>query len=285
MFSVYSARVSKSARLLIQPADLHPLSLLFFLVKWGGMKLTLLLLLIFTAAMVSGSRLPEHQHMNNNEDSSQENTILSITLTLALLVFCAIKFRLKWPKCKKVAIALSVLQNIREAKAATVPSFIYKNDKPTEQSPQFFLERIDMSIEHYILVLCICTLVLLIIISIYIFKCRRNKTMLLAEITNGELCVHIPLKRLSVCPTYWTIKSPSDVLSITIRGKRSPTIEFQWDCFTITNQLTNKTFNIKTFYSVSWFSGRKLRKILATAYSVHFFIQHENLLLPISYKP
>ena len=229
--------------------------------KWGGMKLIMLLLLIFTAATVSGSRLPEHQHMNYDEDSSQENTILSIILTLALLVFCVIKFRFKWPKCKKVAIALSVLQNLREAKAATVPSFIYKNDKPTEQSPQFFLERIDMSIEHYILVLCICILVLLIIISIYIFKCRRNKTMLLAEITNGELCVHIPLKRLSVCPTYWTIKSPSDVLSITIRGKRSPTIEFQWDCFTITNKLTNKIINIKIFYSVSWFSGRKLRKI------------------------
>ena len=127
MFSVNSARVSKSAGLLNQPADLHPLSLLF-LVKWGGMKLTMLLLLIFTAATVTGSR--------------------------------------------------------------------------------------------------ICILVLLIIISIYIFKCRTNKTMLLAEITNGEPCVYIPLKRLSVCPTYWTIKSPSNVLSITIRGKRSPTIEF-----------------------------------------------------------
>ena len=53
-----------------------------------------------------------------------------------------------------------------------------KNGKPTKQSPHFFLEMVDMSIERYSLVICICILVLPIIISIYIDKCRTNKTTL-----------------------------------------------------------------------------------------------------------
>ena len=50
--------------MLIQPADLHPVSLCFVLVMWGGVKLSMLLLLILTTTLVSGSLSPELQRMN-----------------------------------------------------------------------------------------------------------------------------------------------------------------------------------------------------------------------------
>ena len=82
-------------------------------------------MLIFTAAMASVSLSPEHQHLNYDEEPSTDNTILCITFTSAMSIFCAIIFRLIWLKYKSVVLIFSVQQNRRGAKAATLPSFIY----------------------------------------------------------------------------------------------------------------------------------------------------------------
>lgn len=210
---------------------------------------------------------------------STENIILYVSSAMA--AFCMIAFVLTWLKLRKVLIIVSVLQNSQGAQASTLPSFIYKNEKPTEQPPKFFLETVDITVEHFILVICICILFLTIIMAIYIVRCKSRGTVLLAEITNGETCVHIPLRTLTVCPTYWSIKSPSEVSSVTVRGKLSPTIEFHWNDFEMINKLTNRKICIQTYHSISMLKGRKLRQILLRTYSVHFFIQHESLLLPV----
>ena len=153
--------------------------------------------------------------------------------------------------------------------------------KTTVQPPKYFFETVDLTVEHFILVICFCILFLLIIIAIYTVRCKSGGTVLFAEITNGETCVHIPLRTLTMCPTYWSIKSPSEVSSVTVRGKLSPTIEFHWSDFEMMNKLTNRKICIQSYHSISMLKGRKLRQLLLRTYSVHFFIQHESLLLPV----
>ena len=79
-----------------------------------------------------------------------------------------------------------------------------------------------------------------------------------------------------------TQKIDTEVTVLTVRGKISPTIELEWDKFSLLNKLTNKTIHVDNLHSISYFKGKKLRNILKTTYSVHFFIQHENFLIPIN---
>ena len=213
----------------------------------------------------------------NNDWPNREDFILYVTSAVAAFSFVA--FIMTFLKLRKVLIIVSGLQ---KAKAATLPSFVYQGKTTTEPSPKFFLETVDIGTEHLILAICICILFCLVILTVYTIKCKSQKTFLLAEVTNGKSCVHVPLQTLNVCPTYWTIQSPSEVKALTARGKISPSIEFEWDKFTIQNKLTDKTIEVDTKYSMSYLQGRKLRKILKTTYSIHFFVQHENLLVPIN---
>lgn len=211
---------------------------------------------------------------------SRDDILLYITTAIA--AFSLVAFVLTYLKLRKVLVIISVLQNAQKIEASTLPSFIYQNDKTTAQPPKFFLSGADVTIEHYILAICMCILLLTISMAVYTIKCKSKRIILLAEVTNGESCEHIPLRTLTVCPNYWEMKSPAEVLSVTIRGKLSPTIEFDWDQFEMKNKLTNRTIYINKIRSISMLKGRRLRKLLHSTYSVHFFIQHESLLLPIS---
>ena len=217
----------------------------------------MLLLLIFTTATVSGSLSPELQRMINS----------------AALVITSLKSR-------KLLKVVSVFLLAQQTKAASVPSFVYQY-KTTEAPPKFFLETIDIETEHLILAICICTLFCAVILTFYTIKCRSRKTQILAEITNGNLCVRVPLKALTVCPSYWKIQAPSEVSALTVRGKMSPTLEFEWDKFNLTHNLTNRTVNVEKLHRLSILKGRKLREILKTTNEVHFFVQHDRLLIPI----
>lgn len=215
----------------------------------------------------------------DEEWPSQNDILLYITTSIA--AFSLFAFVLTFLKLRKVLVLISALQNAQRIKASTLPSFIYKNDKTTAQPPTFFLLEADVTIEHYILVICLLILFLIIILVTYTIKRKSKQTVLLAEVTNGESCEHIPLRTLTVCPNYCEIKTPAEVFSVTICGKLSPTITFDWNQFEILNKLTNRTIYLENTRSISMLKGRRLRKLLLTTYSVHFFIQHEGLLLPI----
>ena len=63
---------------------------------------------------------------------------------------------------------------------------------------------------------------------------------------------------ISNANAYWTIQSPSEVKAL------SPSIEFEWDKFTIQSKLKDKTNEVDTKHSMSYLQDRKLRKILKT---------------------
>ena len=229
-----------------------------------------------TEPLISGNILLEDNW------PTTDNVILYVTSAVA--IFSLIAFIVTFLKLRKVLLILSILQqtHINKVNAATMPSFVYKYDKTTQVPSKIFFQTIDLTIEHYILILCICILLIGTATLIYTVKCKSKQTVLLAELTNGESCVHVPLRALTVCPTYWNIKPPSDISIVSIRGLISPTVSFEWDNFELDNKLTGKKIKVKNQVAVSPITGRKIRQILTTTYCIYFFIQHENLLLPIS---
>ena len=203
--------------------------------------------------------------------------------TAAVAIFSLIAFIVTFLKLRKVLVILTVLQNvnINKANASTLPSLVYKNDNTTPAPTELFF-KIDLTIDHYILAMCILILLFLVSKLIYKYKNKCSKTVLLAELTNGETCVHIPLRAMSLCPNYWNINVPKEVSIISIQGLVSPIVYFEWDQFDMTNKLTGTKMQVKNHFSISMLKGRKVRQILATTYCVYFYVKHENLLLPIS---
>lgn len=195
------------------------------------------------------------------------------SVILVRLIFIFLKLR-------KILIVLSVLQSvqIKAACATAIPSFIYKPVKPTATPSTNFLETLDFSLEHGILTICTCTLLVAIAILICV------STLLDAEITNGFSCVRFLLYSMPLCPSYWTAVIPNNITYISIKGLRSPLLHFHWDCCELINNLTDKRLVVKTNFTLSWrLQAYKLRKLLVTSYCIYFYIQHDNLLIPLPY--
>ena len=180
-------------------------------------------------------------------------------------------------------IILNVLQatQIKTTHAATVPSLIYKNDRTTLASSTFFLDTVELSMEHIILITCICNFIVLIIWIIYSYNFKTNKTIIMAEFTNGKSCVLVPLRKQDLCPTYWNITIPKHISIISIQGLWSPRLSMDWDQFTIVNNLNEQQIIVQSQFRISMLKSRQIRRILSTTYCVYFHVQHQNLLIPL----
>ena len=247
---------------------------------WGGFKFTILLLSI-TTSLVSHVLSTELRRLNyciSDEDNLWIELIMDITPKLANLVL--ILLVCSHSKLGKILHILTILHQtqISRANASTVPSFIYKDANSTPESQ----EKIDITTEYCILALCICILIWLMIITTYMLKRKLNKTVLLAEITNGYMCMHVPLVNLSVCPSYCTVRSPNEISAITVQGKLSPYIYFEWDNFEVLNILNNKKLKVNRVHAMSIMTGRRAREILTTAYNVNFYVQHDSKLYHVA---
>ena len=95
-----------------------------------------------------------------------ENVILYVTSEIA--IFSLIAFIVTFLK-------LSIFQqtHINKVNAATIPTFVYKYmyDKTTQVPLKILLQTIDLTVEHYILMLCICILLIGTVTIIYTVKC------------------------------------------------------------------------------------------------------------------
>lgn len=172
---------------------------------------------------------------------------------LVALIFVTLKLR-------KILIVLKVLQTAtnKAASASTVPSFIYKPVQTTSFQPTFFFENLNLSLEHGILTVSLCTLIVALGILIFVCKCRKNSTNLIVELTNGFSCVQIVLQPMSLCPSYWTVVVPQNISCISIKGFRSPYIHFDFDRCELINNLTDKRLIVKTSYRLSWLQAYRL---------------------------
>lgn len=212
---------------------------------------------------------------------STKDIILYVTASVA--TFCFIAFIFITVKLRKVLVILSMLQatNTRQVQAFTVPSFNYKASQLNSESSVYFWEQLDIEIDHCIIALNVIVIALLMIVLVNTCKIMKNSTKLIIEITNGKSTVQIPLKTLTLCPTYWQITVPQSIEQITIRGLWNPTVTFDWGDFEIKNKLTNQILPIESCHKINPLAAKKLRSIMTTTYCAYFFIQHGKLFLPL----
>ena len=184
---------------------------------------------------------------------------------------------------RKVFIILSVLKtaNVKEVQAATLPSFVYNKPAATEEPLNYFWDELDLTYDHFILTIVSITMLLVIIILLKTFRRKRSNTEILVEITNGLSCAHIPLHSLSMCPSYWNVTAPSNVSSITVQGLWNSRVTFAWDESLVENKLNGRVDFVPPTLKISMFQSKLLRRIMRSNYTLHFYIRHNNLLIPL----
>ena len=94
--------------------------------------------------------------------------------------------------------------------------------------------------------------------------------------------MRVPLMNISVCPSYCTVKSPNENSAITVQGKLSPYIHFEWDNFEGLNIFNNKKLKVNRVHAMSMMTSRNPRPILITAYDLNFYVQHNSKLYHIA---
>ena len=70
--------------------------------------------------------------------------------------------------------------------------------------------------EHGIFSVSCLSFLATIILLIVLCKRKTHKTMLITELTTGELCENIPLKRMPLSPSYWKIEAPTTIDQIIV---------------------------------------------------------------------
>ena len=125
---------------------------------------------------------------------SQDDIMLYVIMATTGL--CLIALVLTLVKLRKILIILSVLQNARPIKAATLTSFHYNKVTTSTPPPVAFLKDIEIDMHHWIISLLVFILVAIVILSIIILKKRSKPSKLILELTSGKQCVEITLKQL-----------------------------------------------------------------------------------------
>ena len=197
------------------------------------------------------------------------------TLSYLVCLYSVVKSRIS-------ILTLFILSCIcfQQVRATTLPSFIYKNPNVTPATKSFW-ENVNIELDHVIISLQVVVILLLIAHFVIVNTSRNKKTQIICEISNGKTCVLISLKQLSLCPTYWRVKIPESITNITIQGLLVPWLSFTWDDLKVTNTLTDETIVVRPLFKVNSFQAIRLKKIMNTPYCVYFFIQHNNLLIPL----
>ena len=211
---------------------------------------------------------------------SQDDILLYVTMATSGL--CLVALAVTLIKLRKVLIILSVLQNARPIKAATLPSFHYKVLTTAPPKTLAFIQDLEIDMHHWIIALLVIILIVILILSIILVKKRNKKSKLILELTSGKHCVQITLKHLPLCPSYWKINLPDDIQAISLVGTFKPVVSLDWADFTCTNKLNGQIFTVKSSFRINPFKAMKLKKVIRRTYCAYFYFQHNKYLIPLS---
>lgn len=208
------------------------------------------------------------------------NTILSST-ALVIAGLSLFAFVVLFCKTRKMALTMTVMQQVASVKSQSIPSFIYHN--PTKPSPveedfattvkQFLVS--EFTWVHASVILSIIIFIFLTVLVIYLYKSSGKRcTTLVLEITSGGNCVVIPILELSLCPSYYKF-SRSAVEDLTIAPFPYCKLFVVWSPFTVTNLLTGQSVQIPTSLPLSFRHRYNLPSILRQPFNAYIYVTHQ----------
>ena len=212
---------------------------------------------------------------------STSNIMIYVTMTITAVRLVALV--VMYLKLRKALVMLSVLQaSVGKTNANAVPRFHYKSlvtPEPLRTNP--FIDS-QLTWDHTIFFISCCTLIILIFWTVCLCVKKRNRVILMLEVTSGENCVFISLRNLPLCPSFWTVHPPQTVESIQVKGKFWPVVHFKWEKFKIVNKTNEQTCIISQNMKINFFSARKIKTITNKPYDAYFYWSHGGWLEPIT---
>lgn len=118
---------------------------------------------------------------------------IMIYVTMTTTAVCLVALVVMYLKLRKVLVMLSVLQaSVGKTNATAVPRFHYKSlvtPEPLRTNPFIDLQ---LTWDHTIFFISCCTLIILVFWTVYWCVKKRNRVILMLELTSGENCVLSP---------------------------------------------------------------------------------------------
>ena len=111
-------------------------------------------------------------------------------------------------------------------------------------------------------------------------KRNRNGTTIILEVTNGQTCVSIPVKHLSLCPSYWKIQPPVNISDLELIGSCfSRKLKVNWPGFKAKSNSYSKTMNfeIANTIDLSYVKYRSLKRVLNQPFCVFLLVEHNDI--------
>ena len=195
----------------------------------------------------------------------------AVTILCSIYLFC---------KVRSFLTALVVVHQAKPAYWLVIPnpklSFIYsKSTDVTTPTPM--IENIYNYMSSplvYIILSVLATLFIVALVHILIRKAKRShRTTLHIELTNGPDCILVPITTLPLCPQYWEIEPPYDVVSVSVTSAWLFHMYLLIDCsdFTITNVHTKRSVFVPP---VSLLQAFAIQRMIKKTYTAYFILSH-----------
>ena len=216
------------------------------------------------------------------------NTIVSFC-SLGIAILSLFAFAFLFCKTRKIAMTMTIMQQMSHTKSQSVPSFIYVKPTQLPQAEQDdIMDRVksffssEFSWVHASVILSILVLIFLLFVICYLYKSKHNRcTSLVLEVTCGGDCVVIPILDLSLCPSYYGFSRPS-VLDLTVASFPSCKMFAVWSSFEVTNKLTQKFVKIPTTLTLSFLQSYRIKKVLAQPFNAYIYVTHQGFATMLS---
>ena len=141
---------------------------------------------------------------------------------MATILVCISLMTWTFFRMRKLTALVTALSqpNLAKAMSTNVPSFVYKQaSKPSENTETFNIN-FELAWDHVIFLLCLINFIWFLLNAYSSIKHNnRNKSMVKLEVTSGDLCVLLSVMRLPLCPVFCRIKQPTDITSLSVKGK------------------------------------------------------------------
>ena len=185
-------------------------------------------------------------------------------------------------RLKTLTAAICLLQRPTYAKAQKTTDsptqllFDYFKLRPTVATDDVTSSFIPQISEHIalmdvLLIILLISFFLFILYRTYKNLFPRHSFDLFIELGNQQTVVKIKLLTLPHDTTLYKFEAIRFVTSIAVIGFRKPKMHLIWPHFQATHTISNITYHLKEYYSLSYFTGFKLQEILNSSYYLILF--------------
>ncbi|CAC5410729.1 unnamed protein product [Mytilus coruscus] len=173
-------------------------------------------------------------------------SLISLVLSILLTIACIVLFN----KVRALTTALILLQKAPSSAAfvtpQTPPTFHYMQSHiSTTQNYESILS--PQLNQWPSIVLAAITIISFVGVLHYLYKqvCTRHHTKIILEISNGLICLTIPVVNLPLCPSDWDIATPNSITNMRISGTFYTKLHVEMSGLSIVNVHTKQQIKNK----------------------------------------